>query len=94
MLQRHHGQFPVSAVLTDSRAIVALSGAGGFMLLPLDYLPWTEHVDEVMTELTSRSREELGARAVEVQISGRASDRSKGELERLNWSLKEGVPLR
>jgi hypothetical protein len=89
MLQRQHGQGAVSAVLTDSRAMVALSGGRAVALLPLDYLAWTEPVAQAATEIAARAKKELGATGLEMQLTGQASERARKELQGLGWTLKE-----
>jgi hypothetical protein len=92
MLQRQHGESAVSAVLTDSRAMVGLSGGRAVALLPLDYLSWTEPVAQAATEIVARAKEELGATGLEMQLTGQVSDRSRKELQTLGWALKEHAP--
>ena len=91
MLLRQHGQVAVDAVLTDSNAMVALSGGQGMALFPLDYLPWTEHVAEVTVEIARRTKEELGASRIRMYLSGRVSERARIELGIQGWALDEGV---
>jgi hypothetical protein len=89
MLKRQHGESPVSAVLTDSRAMVALSGGRGVALLPLDYLAWTEAVAESAAEIAERAKKELGAKGLQMQLTGQVSARARAELQSLGWVLKE-----
>ena len=91
MLLRQHSQAAVEAVLTDSNAMVALSGGQGIVLFPLDYVPWTEHVAEVTLEIARRAREELGANRIRMHLSGRVSERTRIELGTQGWALYEGV---
>ncbi len=92
MLKRQHGESPVSAVLTDSRALVGLSGGRAVALLPLDYLAWTEPTAKAAAEIAARAKTELGASGLEMQLTGRASDRARKELQALGWSVKEQAP--
>jgi hypothetical protein len=91
MLKRQHGETPVKQVLMDSGALIALSGGRGVALLPLDYLAWTERVAEVAAEAAERAKTELGASGLEMQLTGRVSDRARKELQALGWALKEGA---
>jgi hypothetical protein len=91
MLKRQHGETPVKQVLTDSRALVASSGGRGVALLPLDYLAWTEQVAKAATEIAERATTELGAAGLEMQLTGRVSERARKELQTLGWALKERV---
>jgi hypothetical protein len=92
MLKRQHGTTPVSAVLTDSRAMVAVSGGRAIALLPLDYLAWTEPVAKAATEIAERARKELGAKGLQMQLTGQVSTEARSELQGLGWALKERVP--
>jgi len=89
MLKRQHGESPVSAVLTDSRALVGLSGGRAVALLPLDYLAWTESVAESAAEIAERAKKELGAKGLQMQLTGQVSTRARKELQGLGWALKE-----
>jgi hypothetical protein len=92
MLKRQHGEGAVSSVLTDSRAMVGLSGGRAIALLPLDYLAWTEPVSEAAAEIAARAKKELGAAGLEMHLTGQASAKARTELQSIGWSLKEGVP--
>ncbi len=89
MLKRQHGEAAVSSVLTDSRAMVAVSGGRAVALLPLDYLAWTEPVAEVSAEVAARAKKELGAKGLQMQLTGQVSQRARKELQALGWALKE-----
>jgi hypothetical protein len=91
MLKAHHGRSAVSAVLTDSRAMVARSGKRAIALLPVDYLAWTEPVSTAAVEIAQRAREELGATALEIRLAGRASKRAGQKLASLGWAVSEGA---
>jgi hypothetical protein len=81
----------VTEVLTDSRAMVALSGGRATALLPLDYLAWTEPVAKAATEIAERARTQLGAKGLQMQLTGQASERARKELQTLGWALQEKV---
>jgi len=89
MLQRQHGEGAVTSVLADSRAMVALSGNRAIVLLPLDYLSWTESVAQAAAEIVERAKNELGASDLEMLLTGRASGRARNELQELGWALSE-----
>lgn len=91
MLERLHGEGKVSTVLEDSRAVVALSGGRGVMLLPLDYLAWTENVSQSAAEIAARAKKELGAEGLQLQITGKTSTRARAELQKLGWAVAEGA---
>src|SRR5262249_4363123 len=62
MLQRLHASRPVAAVLPDSRAMVAgVGGGGAVVLLPLDWIGWTDRTRDAVSEIDERARKELGA---------------------------------
>ena len=88
MLARRHARQPVTAVLTDSRALVA-AGAGDVAsaLLPLDYIGMTRATRTALHDIGARARHELKARRLEVVTTGRLSDRLQGELASLGWVL-------
>ena len=62
MLATFHAGDPVKAVLTDSRAMVAVAGGKkAVALLPLDSVRWTEASKKALTEIADRARKELSA---------------------------------
>jgi len=88
MLQQWHAGAKVSAVLTDSRALVAKAGGGQTRaLLPLDWLPWTAATHKALANAATRARKELGAVRLEIKLSGRASERAPKEIVRLGWTM-------
>ncbi len=87
-----HKSQPVSAILEDSRAMIAKTGGGrALAMLPFDYLRWTERLAKAALEIAARARQELGATALEVDVTGTASTAAKAGLERAGWKLKENV---
>jgi len=89
MLRRRHVESAVSAVLTDSRATVALAEGRAVALLPLDYVAWTRPFAEAAAELSARARQELGANGLEMCVAGLVSARARREVQALGWSLTE-----
>ena len=88
MLQKWHARDPIKALLTDSRALVALSRRGSAIaLLPLDWVRWTQATDRAVTQMGERVRKELGAKALTAVLTGRASERTTSEMRRLGWTL-------
>jgi hypothetical protein len=94
MLQKAHADSPVSAILDDTEAIVALQGSRALVLLPLDYVTSTAQTRDVLTEVDERAKQELRATRVEVVLTGRASARLRQEIAAAGWTLKEQQPLR
>jgi hypothetical protein len=89
MLKRQHGEAAVSSVLTDSRAMVGASGGRAVALLPLDYLAWTEPVAKTSAEIAQRAKKELGAKGLQMQLTGQVSSQARKELQGLGWALQE-----
>jgi hypothetical protein len=94
MLQKAHADSPVSAILDDTEAIVALQGSRALVLLPLDHVTSTAQTRDVLTEVDERAKQELRATRVEVVLTGRASARLRQEIAAAGWTLKEQQPLR
>lgn len=94
MLQREHAASPVSAVLEDSRALVARQGNRAVALLPLDYVTSTAQTREVMAEVSNRAKKEFSATRLEARLTGQASPRVRSELTGLGWVVSEKQPLR
>jgi hypothetical protein len=93
MLRALHAKTRVAAVLPDSRAMVAKVRDGrAIVLLPVDWVRWTEAFERSATEVEGRARSELGARKLELRTTGRLSPSAKAELARRGWTVVEGLP--
>ncbi len=93
MLARFHAATPVAQMLSDSKAVVAKAGDGrAVALVPVDWVAWTEPYAKAVAEIGERSKKELGATGLELQLTGRMSDRAKQETKALGWMVTENVP--
>jgi hypothetical protein len=89
LLAAYHRQGPVAAVLEDSRALVARRGARAVALLPVDWLRWTDGLEDAAAEIAARARRELGATALEIRLSGTATPAAKTGLAAMGWTMTE-----
>jgi hypothetical protein len=93
MLSRFHKTSPVAAVLTDSRALVAKTKDGrAVVLLPVDWVRWTEAFEKALGEIEKRAREELGAGKLELRMTGTMSAVAKKEMAARGWTVTENLP--
>ena len=94
MLARFHKTAPVAAILPDSRALVAKTKDGrAVVLLPVDWVRWTEAYDKALTEVERRAKQELGATKLEMRMAGTMSAVAKKEMAARGWTVTENVPL-
>jgi hypothetical protein len=94
MLARFHKTAPVAAVLSDSRALVAKTKDGrAVVLLPVDWVRWTEAFDKALTEVERRAKQELGATKLEMRMTGTMSTVAKKEMAARGWTVTENVPV-
>jgi hypothetical protein len=94
MLARFHETAPVAAVLTDSRALVAKTKDGrAVVLLPVDWVRWTEAFAKAVTEVEKRAKAELGATKLEMRLTGTMSAAAKKEMAARGWRVTEKVPV-
>lgn len=94
MLQRFHAKSPVVSILPDSRALVAKARDGrAVVLLPVDWIRWTEAFEKATAEVQRRAKEELGATKLELHVAGTATPTAKKELAARGVTLVESVPL-
>lgn len=91
MLAGLHRDERVTAILTDSRAMIAKTGGRAVALLPFDWVRWSAELKRTAAEIASRTKRDLGARALEVHLSGTATPKAKDGLGRLGWTVKEHV---
>jgi hypothetical protein len=93
MLAALHARDRVESVLADSKALVAaVAGKKAVALLPLDWIRWTEASRKSLTEIAERSRKELAASRLEMDVTGRMSPRALKEAEAIGWTVAQGVP--
>jgi len=86
-----HKTSPVTAILEDSRGMIARTGSRAEALLPFDYLRWTQPLEKAVIEIAERAKKELGATTLGVRIVGKASEAARKGLAESGWQVKEGV---
>jgi hypothetical protein len=86
-----HKASPVTAILEDSRGLIARSGERAVAMLPFDYLRWTEALKKAALEIAARAKAELGATALEARLVGQASEAARKGLGDAGWQVKESV---
>jgi hypothetical protein len=80
-------------VLSDSRALVAKTKDGrGVVLLPVDWVRWTEAYETSLTDIGKRAKEELGATKLELRVTGTMSAAAKKETVARGWTVLVNVP--
>jgi hypothetical protein len=93
LLARFHKTAPAVAVLSDSRAMVAKTKDGrAVVLLPVDWVSWTEASEKALKEVERRAKEELGAAKVEVHLTGAMSPAAKQQMAARGWKVVEKIP--
>ncbi len=93
MLARFHKTAPVVSVLPDSRALVAKTRDGrAVVMLPVDWVRWTEAYEKALAEVETRAKGELGATKLELRMTGTMSAVAKKEMAARGWSVVENVP--
>ncbi len=92
MLKRLQQKTPVVKILIDSRALIAKTGDGrAAVLLPLDWVRWTEVYEKSLREGGRRAETELGASRLEILLTGRMSETAKKETAALGWAVVENA---
>jgi hypothetical protein len=93
MMARFHKTAPVAALLPDSRALVAKTKDGrGVVMLPVDWVRWTEAYEKALGEVEKRAKAELGAAKLELRMTGAMSAVAKQEMVTRGWLVVENVP--
>jgi hypothetical protein len=94
MLKNFAAKSPVAAVLSDSRAMVAATRDGrAVVLLPVDWVRWTPAFETASKDVATRAKSELGAKSLELKLSGKASVVAKTRLAALGFKIEESVAL-
>ena len=93
MLARFHKTAPVVALLPDSRALVAKTRDGrAVVMLPVDWVRWTEAYEKALGEVETRAKAELGATKLEMRMTGTMSAVAKKEMAGRGWTVVENQP--
>lgn len=88
MLARFHEAESVTALLPDSRGAVAKTKDGrAVVLLPVDWVGWTQPYDKALGEVTQRSKSELKATALELRTSATLSAAAKQDTSARGWKV-------
>ena len=88
MLQALHAKSPVKSILTDSKALVAVTSAkAGVVLLPVDWLRETKSAVATMTDISARAKRELGATSLRVETEATVTPRAKAAFAAAGWTF-------
>ena len=88
LLQQRHANTPFTAVLTDSRALVAVTAdRHALVLLPLDWVRWTAAVESTLRDIVGRARTELHATAFAIVLTGKASAATTKQAAARGWTI-------
>jgi len=71
--------------------MVAKVGTRAVLLMPFDWLRWTEPLQSAAVEIAARARQELGAKTLELRVSGATSPSARCGLREAGWSVTDGV---
>ena len=93
MLARFAKTVPVTAVLSDSRALVAKTkDARAVVLLPLDSVRWSQSYEQALTEIGRRAKAELQASALEIRTTATFSAAAKQETIARGFKVADKLP--
>jgi hypothetical protein len=88
LLQARHAKTPFTGLLTDSLATVAVTAdRRAVVLLPIDWLRWTDTAASTLRDIDARSRKELKATRLLIVLTGKASSLAAGEIAAQGWVL-------
>jgi hypothetical protein len=62
------------------------------VLLPVDWVRWTEAYEKALVEIEPRAKKELGATKLELHMTGTMSAIAKKEMAARGWTVVENVP--
>ena len=88
LLQQRHAKTPFTGLLTDSLATVAVTAdRQAVVLLPIDWLRWTDTAASTLRDIDARSRKELKATRLLIVLTGKASSLAAREIAAQGWVL-------
>jgi hypothetical protein len=61
------------------------------VLLPVDWVRWTEALEKAGHEIAGRAKQELGATALELRVSGSSTKAARDGLAAQGWTVKDKV---
>jgi len=89
LLQQRHAKTPFTGLLTDSLATVAVTAdRQAVVLLPIDWLRWTDTAASTLRDIDARSRKELKATRLLIVLTGKASSLAAREIGAQGWVLE------
>ena len=62
------------------------------VMLPVDWVRWTEAYEKALSEVEKRAKAELGATKLEMRMTGTMSAVAKKEMATRGWTVVENVP--
>ena len=81
LLQQRHAKTPFTGLLTDSLATVAVTADRlAVVLLPIDWLRWTDTAASTLRDIDARSRKELKATRLLIVLTGKASSNAAAQI--------------
>ena len=86
LLAREHEGNPLKAIL-DGKPVGMTRKGRVVATMPVDYVSWTELV------AAFASREDLLPHRPSIMITGRMSARTRTEMQKLGWEIREQAPL-
>ena len=86
MLAREHEKTPVREIV-DGRPVGLTRDGRVLATAPVDYVCWTEKA------AAFAAREDLQPHQPQVLVTGRLSARTRTEMKKAGWKIREGVPL-
>lgn len=91
LLSRYHARVsPVKLFFTSPPIIGAQAENGAILLvMPFDHVAWTENMATILVNFTDLFRRMQETTAMELWVEGRASDRTRRELESLGWTVHD-----
>jgi len=88
LLQQRHAKTPFTGLLTESLATVAVTAdRRAVVLLPIDWLRWTETAESTLRDIDARTRKELKATGLLIVLTGKASSLAAREIAARGWVL-------
>ncbi len=90
----HRDVGPIARFISRGKMVAAVTGDGKLLLAaPVDYLAWTQPLDGFVALFEGPLDQGEGPSARELWITGAASGRTREEMRKRGWTIKEGITL-
>lgn len=86
----HKGVAPLARFVPVGQLAAARASNGALVFnVPVDYVPWTEHLGRLVASTDTVANQLPGLTGKQLWVTGTLSPRARAEMQRMNWQVYE-----